>query len=198
MKQRHQLIMEDIKPLDWVWGTFHTLIKANPQVTIGEVLGQEHFWECRMEGCYRQFQSERALHLHFTQIHSVYTQEGWKISAKRLMQEWAPVIQETSSARDGRDPGRPDERNGQNGQTAPSNAGDARVTHQNQAGGQLRASEVRQPAARRRREGGGNGESDNDNNNQREGGRESQRTARVVRAATAAAAAESRKSTKKP
>jgi hypothetical protein len=44
--------------LGWFWGTIHTMMKANPKMTIAEALGEGKFFECRKDGCNRPFQTQ--------------------------------------------------------------------------------------------------------------------------------------------
>jgi hypothetical protein len=85
---------KDIKMLGWFWGTLHTMLKANLKMKIAEALGQGRFWECKMKGCHRPFQSQKALGYHFSQAHAAYPREGWRAQANRLYQTWKTLAQE--------------------------------------------------------------------------------------------------------
>jgi hypothetical protein len=94
---------EDIQKLGWFWGTIHPMIKENPKVTIAETLGQGKFWECKMEGCHRAFQSKHALRLHFGQSHAADTHEGWEATTRQLTQKWMIVMDEAGDRSDVRE-----------------------------------------------------------------------------------------------
>jgi hypothetical protein len=102
-KRQHKKMTEDIQKLGWFWGTIHAMIKVNPKVTIAETLGQGKFWECKMEGCHRAFQSKHALRLHFGQSHAADTQEGWEAATRQLTQKWKIVRDESDDRSDVRE-----------------------------------------------------------------------------------------------
>jgi hypothetical protein len=87
----HKEMKKDMKTFGWFWGILHTMMSSNPNLTIGEALGQEQFWECRMEGCHQPFQSQRVFGHHFRQAHAAPTQHGWKAQSRRLTQTWKRV-----------------------------------------------------------------------------------------------------------
>jgi hypothetical protein len=76
VKATHKEMKKDMKTLGWLWVTVHTMIKANPKMTIAGALGQGQFWECKTEGCHQPFQSQKAMGYHFSQIHAAHTNEG--------------------------------------------------------------------------------------------------------------------------
>jgi hypothetical protein len=61
-------------------------MKQNPTPTIAEALGQGEIWECTMNDWHLLFQSEKALHQHFTQADAAYVVEGWEVESRRLVQ----------------------------------------------------------------------------------------------------------------
>jgi hypothetical protein len=77
----------DIERLGWLWGTMHTMLKAKPDMTIAEALGQSDFWECTTDNCHMPFQSEKALRQHFTQPHAAYLLEGWAAKSNELVEK---------------------------------------------------------------------------------------------------------------
>jgi hypothetical protein len=68
--------------------------------TIAEVLGEGKLWECTKNGCHVPFQTEKALKQHFSQIHAAYILEGWRTSAKLLIQKRQPKEEESDEAND--------------------------------------------------------------------------------------------------
>jgi hypothetical protein len=93
VRATHKEMKKDMKTLGWFWGTLHTMIKANPKMTITEALGQGQFWECKMEGCHQPFQSQKAMGHHFSQAHAIHTKIGWKAQSRRLTQTWRTLMQ---------------------------------------------------------------------------------------------------------
>jgi hypothetical protein len=89
---KHKAMANDIKRLGWFWGTMHTMLKAKPDMTIAEALGQGDFWECTADNCHMPFQSEKALRQHFTQAHAAYVVEGWEARSRKLVQKWSQQI----------------------------------------------------------------------------------------------------------
>jgi hypothetical protein len=93
-------MQQNVDMLGWFWGKIRTMIKAEPLTTIAEVLGEGEFWECTREGCHLPFQTEKALEQHFSQIHAAYILEGWRASARLLIQKWQPKAEESDEVND--------------------------------------------------------------------------------------------------
>jgi hypothetical protein len=72
VRATHKEMKKDMKTLEWFWGTLHTIIKANPKMTIAEALGQRQFWECKMERCHRSFWSQKAMGYYFSQARAAH------------------------------------------------------------------------------------------------------------------------------
>jgi hypothetical protein len=73
------------------------MLKANLKLTIAEALSQGRFWECKMKGCHRPFQSQKALGHHFSQAHAAHaahTREGWRAEANHMYKTWKILAQE--------------------------------------------------------------------------------------------------------
>jgi hypothetical protein len=100
IRNKHRQMQQNIDMLGWFWGKTCTMIKTKPLTTIAEVLGDGKFWECTKEGCHLPFQTEKALKQHFSQIHAAYILEGWRTSARLLIQKWQPKAEESKSESD--------------------------------------------------------------------------------------------------
>jgi hypothetical protein len=73
VRMAHKEMKKDRRTLGWFWGTLHTMMKADPKMTIAEALSQGQFWEYRMEGRHQPFQSQKASGHHFCQAHPEHT-----------------------------------------------------------------------------------------------------------------------------
>jgi hypothetical protein len=141
----HKQMSRDIQRLGWFWGTMHTMLKANPKMTIAEAIGEGGFWECTMEKCHLPFQSEKALRQHFTQAHAAYTVEGWEAKSRRLIQKLSERMEETEaedlSQRDG---------SAEEGRGREAESAGAEAEAEEQDGGQVSGREAEAEASEER------------------------------------------------
>jgi hypothetical protein len=130
VRKAHKSMGIDVKSLGWFWGIIHAMVRTDPRITIAEALGEGHFWECRTNGCHLVFQTDRALKRHFTQIHTMNTQEGWEAPMRCLKLKWVEDIEDTNEERqEGSESGE--------GRRERRGAGQIRMEHETQDGSEM-------------------------------------------------------------